>query len=86
MERKLEAFSWQEIYKAYKQYARRLVEIQTYRRIADDKVPLSVKPGDLIPGMEYNHRLVSDEIRIFAKLKVLDREIYRRNHLIGVTG
>lgn len=89
----LGAWSWGDIQSIYAILGRQL---QEYKRIADilhpeQYIDLTPKPGTVIPISKFENVLWigkwhQDVERINEQLTCLDREIARRNNLIGVMG
>lgn len=92
----LASWSWQDLTRVYRIFGQQLID---YKDIADrfeiaipmEYPKLDLKPGDVISVADANHldfigRWYRDVVRANNQLKALDREIARRNNLIGVMG
>lgn len=98
MQNKLGNWKWQEIHAMYKVYGEQLREYADTAERFEIAIPMdkelrefATTPGALIPTRDLQHadfvnRWFRDVKRIVGQLKALDREIARRNKLIGVMG
>ncbi len=90
MEPKLANWSWQEIQKVYASFGAYLRELQRHAKIFDIDLPVKFKPGEFVAYPDDKAELVArwimDINRTNLQLSTLDREIARRNNLIGVMG
>ena len=90
MQNKLGNWKWQDIQLTYQVLANQLME---YKEVADRfemDLPLKPKVGEPIVyadgSLDFIHHFYAGVNRINNHLNVLDREIARRNKLIGVMG
>jgi hypothetical protein len=88
MERSLISWSWKDIQKSYLTHAEQLAECQRLAIVLNLTLPLEHEMKDL-PKMRSDRALVVSKLfrdvkRVNTHLSVLEREIERRNSLVGV--
>jgi len=95
MKSKLSSWSWQDIHCVYQTFSNQLME---YKMVADRfeiPVPMDKELRTMTHGIvkakdqqfqDFINRWFRDVNKIVGQLSVLDREIARRNKLIGVMG
>ena len=85
MEPKLASWSWQEIQGVYITYGKQLKEYERIKKsLGLDKVEPEIENSE--SRKNFIEWFVRDVKKIDASIAELDREIARRNNLIGVVG
>lgn len=87
-QKSLNSWSWKSIHDVYAILGRQLKEYERVARAVGLKLPVLVKPGELIEmpmdKATFVARWYLDVNRINRQIQCLDKEIARRNKLVGV--